>query len=150
MILNLNTSHLFIYNLNTPTIDLPNVSRNAWQVKLGIEKDITNRSNVNVGILDIGIGKSRQIFDQSVIYGLGNIRLQGGQYWLIGTPTIGLISPHTKIKSHIMLGQCILWTTPTTNHLAELRYSIQKNIDLRLKAQQTNETTLQISNGYYW
>ena len=118
-----------LLNLNTPTIDLPNVSRNAWQVKLGIEKDITNRSNVNVGILDIGIGKSRQIFDQSVIYGLGNIRLQGGQYWLIGTPTIGLISPHTKkIKSHIMLGQSFFGQHQQPTHLAELRYSIQKTL----------------------
>ena len=50
-----------LLNLNTPTIDLPNVSRNAWQVKLGIEKDITNRSNVNVGILDIGIEKPSNI-----------------------------------------------------------------------------------------
>ena len=42
-----------------------------------------------------------------------------------------------------MLGQSFFGQHQQPNHLAELRYSIQKNIDLRLKAQQTNETTLQ-------
>lgn len=148
---------VYVETLNTSLTGLPGDGGKAWKIRLGVQRLNLQCDNCLIGFAEGGLGKAKRLSPTTVAYAMLDLRFQDTKSRsgnIATTPRLGIVTTVTeRFKTQIEFGyRDYLEGSRQSEQVFNwrLRYTMQKNWELRAQYQYHQASEFNLGLSYYW